>query len=453
MRAALPEVGEPDAVRRERLFRRRFGLALAPDERPRRRPVDRVGRRAARDARPVVVEFERALEGVLARGIGPQRQHGHRRHVRLVEAQLVGHIQRRQRGLREHLGQHLVGFLARDAHRPVLAEVRGPPEPAGRLERRHGVRGDHEPAAENQRRLVQCEARVPAHERARQRVGRVGRIGIRHDLHPERPRPRVPRERVIRLRPVRRVEECAARFAQRREDRRVERPGNRQRLLPVSERAAAARGRVASEARPARVDRPWPGPRLAVAGIRLIPAVVRALGRGGQQGHQVSIGLVGHAHDVGRRERQRLRGGPSAIDHHRALGRLDGFRRGVRRLAVRRPLSRGGVHHQHSGRLRGGRIENEDELRAWRRDGVQLARGAARDGRARQELLAEFREPVHCRLRRLRHRVGLFPRLARGRPRRRGRGHPDASSVRALRQELRTASSPASITSASKSES
>ena len=198
----------------------------------------------------------------------------------------------------------------------------------------------------------------------------------------------------------------------------MERPGNRQRRLPESERAAAARSRVASVARAARVSGTWPGPRLAVAGVRLIPAVVRALGRGGQQGYQVSLGLVGHAHDVGRRERQRLRGRPAAIGHHRALGYLDGIPDARRRLAIRRRLSRGGVHHQHPGRFGGGRIENVDKLRAGRRDGVQLARGAARYRRARQELLAEFGEPVHRRLRRLRHRVGLLPRLARGRPRR-----------------------------------
>ena len=197
MRAAQPHVDEPHAVRLERFFRGRFGLTLAPDERSRQRAIDRVGRRASRHARPVVVELERSRVRVDAGPIGAQRQHRHRRHVGLVEAQLLRHVEGRQCGLRQHFGQHLVGLLAGDAHRPVPAKIRGPPETARCFERRHRVRGDDKPAAENQRRLVQSEARRVAHERAGQHVGRVRRLRVGHDLEAERPRPRIPAELVI----------------------------------------------------------------------------------------------------------------------------------------------------------------------------------------------------------------------------------------------------------------
>ena len=190
------------------------------------------------------------------------------------------------------------------------------------------------------------------------------------------------------------------------------------RLVPVSERTRVVRCGVASVAVAAGVSRP--GPRLAVTAVPLIPAVVRALRGGGEQGHQVAVGLVGDARHVGWREGERFCGRPARIDGHRAVGRLDGFFPALLRLALRRLLSRGGVHHEHPGGFRGGCVEDEDQLRIGRRDGPRLARGSARQGWTRHELLPEFGKPVHRRLRRFRDRIGLRPWLARRHPRGKG---------------------------------
>ena len=445
MRAALlPDIEETHAVRFERLFRDRFRVALAPDERPWRRAIDCVARRAVRHARPVVVELECARVSLEAVRIGTQRQHRHRRHIRLVEAQFVRHVQGRQCGLRQHLGQHLFGLLAGDAHRPVPAEVRGPPETAGRLERRHrrtgfitcvwrprtSARRGYEtasgyqvPAAEDHHRLVQSETCCLSHESAGQHVGRVGRLRVWHDLQTERPRPRIPVELVERARLVRRVQERATRVTQGREHRLVEGCRDGQRLVSVSERPAARKSLA--------------GPRLAIEAGTLIPAVVRALRGGGEQRRQVAVGLVGDARHVGRRKLERLRGRPAAIDHHRTLGRLDGLFLVLLRRDFRRSLSRGGMHHEHPAGFRGGRVEDEDQLRVGRRDGPQLAWGRAGEGRARHELLPQFREPVHRRLRRLRDRVGFLARRARRNSGRRAAGHPSAARACQLLQKRR----------------